>query len=469
MARDTSLTVSLFGRDINLSKSLGDAGNSAKTASEKFDAVAKKAAVAFTATAGAMGLAAKAAAEDEQSSTQLAVALKNVVGANDATVKSVEAFISKATLSSGIADDQLRPAFQRLVRSTKDVGDAQKLTNLAMEIATAKHIGVEEAANALAKAHDGNMGALKRLGISLDESIVKSKDFGKATEALGEQFKGALQANADTAAGKMQIFQNAMNEAKESVGYAFLPALKALADTFSGLAPFITEHADLLGKVLMVVMGLSGAILAVNGAMKAWKAATEAFTIVQSALNVVLNMNPIGLVVIAVAALAAGLIYAYKHSETFRNIVTGAFDAVKKAASAVADFVGGAFKTVFGGVKLYINGIIALANLAIGVLNKINVKIPDWVPVIGGKEFGIDLPKIPMLAEGGIVNRPTLAMIGEAGPEAVVPLGRGGLGTSINIHVAGSVITERDLAIRVRDELGQLLRRKGAPLSALGL
>ena len=76
-----------------------------------------------------------------------------------------------------------------------------------------------------------------------------------------------------------------------------------------------------------------------------------------------------------------------------------------------------------------------------------------------------------MLAEGGIVNSPTLAMIGEAGPEAVVPLSKGGMGNGMNvtINVAGSVIAQKDLAAQMRNELAQLLRRKGAPLAALGL
>jgi hypothetical protein len=81
------------------------------------------------------------------------------------------------------------------------------------------------------------------------------------------------------------------------------------------------------------------------------------------------------------------------------------------------------------------------------------------------------LDTIPLLAEGGIVNRPTLAMIGEAGPEAVVPLSKmGGMGSgSIIINVAGSVIQEKDLAITVRDSIAQLMRRRGLDPAILGV
>jgi len=463
--------------------------------SDHIESAGKVAAVAFAAAGGAAIMMAKAAAEDEQSQVQLANALRNVVGASNSTVKSVEDFITKATLSSGIADDKLRPAFQRLVTSTKDVGEAQKLTNLAMEIATAKHLDVETVANALAKAHDGNMGALKKLGVSLDEGTVKSKDFGKAVEELGNTFKGSLAADGETAAGKMVRIQNAMNEAKESIGYAFLPALNALANTFKSIAPFITEHADLIGKVMMVVIGLSGAILAVNGAIKAWEATTKAFTAVQAALNIVMSMNPIALVIIAIVALVAAIVLAYQHSETFRNIVQSAFEKVKDvvgdvmdffkgameigknamhgfetAASAVGSFVGSAFKLMAGIIKAEINGVISVVNMAIRALNNIHVSIPSWVPLVGGKSFGIDLPQIPMLADGGIVNRPTLAMIGEAGPEAVVPLSKmGGMGGGITIHVAGSIIQEKDLAITIRDNIAQLMRRRGLDPAILGV
>jgi len=339
MAFDASIGVNLIGRDVSASSAIKGVGDTAKSTSESIKDAGAKAGIAFAAISAGALLAAKSAAEDEQSSTQLANTLKNVVGATDATVKSVDDYINKTTLATGIADDKLRPAFQRLVMSTKDVGEAQKLTNLAMEIATAKHIDVQSAANALAKAHDGNMGALKRLGVSLDETTVKNKDFGAAVVELGDQFKGSLAANADTAAGKMAIMSNSLNEAKESVGYALLPALTSLTAVFQKIAPFIQEHADLIGKAVLVVGALTGAIMLAGAAVKAYETITKAMTIAQTLLNAVMEMNPIGLVVIAIAALTAAFIIAYQHSEKFRDIITGAFNAVKTVATVVGDAI----------------------------------------------------------------------------------------------------------------------------------
>jgi len=470
MAFDASIGVNLIGRDVSASSAIKGVGDTAKSTSDQIKDAGAKAGIAFAAISAGALLAAKSAAEDEQSSAQLANTLKNVTGATDATVKSVEDYINKTTLATGIADDKLRPAFQRLVMSTKDVGDAQKLTNLAMEIATAKHIDVQAAANALAKAHDGNMGALKRLGVSLDETTVKNKDFGAAVVELGDQFKGSLAANADTAAGKLQIMQNSVLEAKESVGYALLPALEALTGVFQKIAPFIQEHADLIGKAVLVVGALTGAVMLAGAAVKAYETITKAMALAQGALNLVMSLNPIALVVIAVAALTAALILAYQHSETFRDIVTGAFNAVKEVATVVGDAIAYYFKTVFGAIKFEINAIISLANIAIRALNGIHISVPSWIPGIGGQSFGFDLREIPHLADGGIVTKPTLALIGEAGAEAVVPLSKGGMGgINVVVNVQGSVVQEQDLAVSVRDQIAILMRRRGLDPAILGV
>mgnify|MGYP005834764063 CR=1 FL=1 len=119
------------------------------------------------------------------------------------------------------------------------------------------------------------------------------------------------------------------------------------------------------------------------------------------------------------------------------NTIAGVLGGIFKILGGVIDFITGIFtgnwskawegiKSIFGGIwdsigsilKGVLNGIISAVNVVIRGLNKL--KVPDWVPVIGGS--GINIPEIPMLASGGVVNHPTLAMVGEAGPEAVIPL-----------------------------------------------
>lgn len=108
------------------------------------------------------------------------------------------------------------------------------------------------------------------------------------------------------------------------------------------------------------------------------------------------------------------------------DFVTGVFTGNwRKAWQGIVDIFGGIFGGIVNIAKTPINAVISLINKAIGSLNKISVDIPDWVPGVGGQKFGVNIPKIPMLARGGMIGSPTLAMIGEAGyNEAVVPLDR---------------------------------------------
>ena len=125
---------------------------------------------------------------------------------------------------------------------------------------------------------------------------------------------------------------------------------------------------------------------------------------------------------------------------------SGLWDGVKNVTST-------AWNGIWGVIKGVVNLIIDGFNIIIGGWNKLSFKAPDWVPLIGGKNFSLNIPTIPKLAEGGIVNRPTLAMIGEAGPEAVVPLGKRGMGAgglTINQtnYITGSMKDEVDRMIK---------------------
>lgn len=125
----------------------------------------------------------------------------------------------------------------------------------------------------------------------------------------------------------------------------------------------------------------------------------------------------------------------------FLKNVDNVFQSIKRIFGGIIDFVTGVFTgnwsrawqgvvDIFGGImdglkaviKAPLNGVIALINMAIDGLNKISFTAPDWIPGIGGKHFGVNIAKMPYLAKGGIVDKPTQAVIGEAGTEAVVPL-----------------------------------------------
>jgi hypothetical protein len=244
MAGNRTLKLSILADVDDLNKKLKSANGDVESSSNKLGDFAKKAGVAFAAAAAAAGAYAtklavdgvKAAIEDEQAQTQLALALENATGATNAQIKATEDSILQMSLATGVADDKLRPALGRLVRSTGDITKAQDLLAIALDVSTATGKPLEAVANSLGKAYDGNTSALGKLGLGLDAAELKTMTFTEVQGKLTELFGGAAAANADTYAGKIARVQVAFDEAKETLGQALLPIL----DKFLG---FINENA----------------------------------------------------------------------------------------------------------------------------------------------------------------------------------------------------------------------------------
>lgn len=193
---------------------------------------------------------------------------------------------------------------------------------------------------------------------------------------------------------------------------------EVLPPLMTGLT-WVLDNANWLVPVLGTLVGIIGAI---SAGIKIYNAVVTIARTVQLAWNLAMTANPIGIVIVAITALVAAFVLLWNKCEGFRNFFIKMWEGIKKIGSSVADFIGGIFERKINTVKGIINAVISLINGAIGAINKLKVEIPDWVPKYGGSTFGVNIPKIPALAEGGIVDRATLAMIGEAGREAVVPL-----------------------------------------------
>jgi hypothetical protein len=266
MADIRTLKLALLADTKQFIDGLDKADKETKSFSSKLGGALKAGALAFAALGAAAGVAAikigvdsvKAAIEDEKAQVSLAQTLKNVTKATDAQVKATEDYIDKTARATGVADDQLRPSLDRLVRSTQDVTKAQKLQSLALDIAAGTGKDLATVSEALGKAYDGNLGALKRIGVPLDENIVKTKDFDKAVIALSETFEGQADAAANTFAGRLARFKVAIDEAKESLGQALLPLLERFAKFATDvLAPALQGLIDgLTGKKRSVVPSL---------------------------------------------------------------------------------------------------------------------------------------------------------------------------------------------------------------------
>jgi hypothetical protein len=229
-----TLKLSILADVDDLKKKLGEADKAVETNSSKISEFGKKAAAAF-AVAAAAAVAygtklaidgVKAAIEDEQAQLRLAAALRSATGATEGQIRATEDFILQTSLATGVADDQLRPAMQRLAVSTKDTGEAQRLLALALDISKGRGIELETVANALGRAQDGNTAALGRLGLGLSKAELSTLTFTEVQTRLSDLYGGAAADNADTFQGKIDRLKVGFDEAKESLGVALLPAVE---------------------------------------------------------------------------------------------------------------------------------------------------------------------------------------------------------------------------------------------------
>ena len=309
MAEIRTLKLNLLADVDNFSRGLKTAENKTSGFNKSLSKFSKMAALSWGAAGTAVlayGVqAVKAAADDERSQKRLANALKATTKATDKQVASTEDWITKQQFAYGFSDSQIRPALARLARSTKSVTEAQKLTSLAMDISAGTGKDLETVANALAKANDGQYGALKKLGISLgdnaknaqelvkfnkqlaksqddaksalDEYGPSSKEYQKALEKVAEnqdkvntltqegadwvgelskEFGGNAAEQAGTYAGQLKILSERTSEFQESIGAKLLPKLSEMlkatmlvADGFggkTGLAKRVGQASDAL-------------------------------------------------------------------------------------------------------------------------------------------------------------------------------------------------------------------------------
>ena len=388
--------------------------------------------------AAGLGIATKAAVEDQKAQDLLANQLRTSAMATDDVIKSNEDFITSLSMAKAVADDELRPAMANLVRSTGSVETAQNLMNTALDIAAATGKDLETVTMALGKAANGQTAALTKLDPSLKGVIDSSSSLEQITEALSVSFGGAADVAAQSYEGRMKSLSIAMDETKESIGAALLPALEALLGVLQPLAVFAQENTRVFLILIGVIGAVATAVVAANLAMKIYQATLIATKLATIALNVVTSANPFVLVAAAVIALTAAMVFL----EIKFKAISKAFD-------------------MFGNSIMIVTG-------PLGVLISMLRKLDSLRESLGG--FNLGGISIPGFADGGIVTGPTLAMVGEKGPEAIIPLsgpnaGRG-MGGGVTINVSGGISTSAQIGQAVYDSLLQYKQIYG-PLGAL--
>ena len=516
MAYTTDLVYAIYGKDKTAGKTLKGIGKESKTLGEQFKHMGKVAAASFATIGAAAGafavVAAKAAIEDEKSQKALANALKNTTHATDAQIASTEKFISKMQLTYGIADDKLRPAFATLSRATGDLGESQNLLQVAMDIsaATGKDLGATSLA--LAKAHNGNIGALVRLGIPLDKSIVKSKDFNAALAVLTKTFEGSAKAGADTFAGRMAIVDQRIKEAKEQIGYALMPMLQtmaayltdtvvpnvqafvdgltgvknssgdaydsihALGEKTKGFFKFLNDNKETLAGIATIIASIfigAKAYAAVTAMVAALGILQTAFGVTAGAAAVAAGAEAAatgGASLLVAAPAIAAIIAAFGTLAgvgALSNLLGGENKEPQIPKGVVANAVKQADVQRMTGV-----GAGAYGGISYGPAPKPLYSLPEGVDIYGGSYND-------GRAVGGSVSRGSSYLVGEHGPELFTATAGGTItrtenlrgvgGMTVVVNVQGSVVQEKDLAVSVRDNIAQLMRRKGLNPAILGV
>lgn len=322
---------------INAFRGAGDAADKFGKDSDKAHAALSKVsgllegAVVAGAAAAAYGLldAAKAAAAEEQEMAVLKNTLEQAAGANDAIVASTESWITAQQNATGISDGKLRPALSNLVVATNSIGTAQGLMATAMDISVAKGLDLETVTTAMAKAYNGNTGALSKLGIATKDAEGKALSFEQIMATCNATFGGAAAAAADTTAGKMAILGAQFADIKETVGTALLPVLTTLGNWLSQAVTWFGSLSPTMQAAIPIVAAVGLALGALVVTVAPLLTALPALGVAFAAIS-----GPIGIAIAAVAALIAVGVLVYKNWDEIKIALAAAWEAIKDAFDA---------------------------------------------------------------------------------------------------------------------------------------
>ena len=277
--------------------------------------------------------------------------------------------------------------------------------------------------------------------------------FGNLFSKIGEGIKNGFNAVISWFKNIPQVFSNIFSGIKGKIA----PYIDGIKNAISSIKNVFTNQIDFVKNVFTgnwkgawesvknmfrnycnnlteSVAGLKNGFMAVVNWFKGLPATfSNIFSGISSAVsNMIASIGErfpvLGTIIQTVQGMIAPYIDGIKNAiSSIKNVFTSLIDFVKNvftgnwagAWESVKNIFGNAFSALTGLAKAPLNAVISLVNSAIGGLNKLHVSIPDWVPGLGGKEFGINIPKIPMLATGGIATQPSIC--GEGGyPEYVI-------------------------------------------------
>ena len=423
---------------------------------------------------------------------------------------------------TGIDQNQIKQAqatlltFKDLAWSANDVGgNFDRATQAALDLASAGFGSAESNAVALGKALNdpiAGLSALARSGVTFSEAekeviatLVESGNTYKAQQLILEAIEKQVGGTAEATANSSDKMRVAFSQLQERVGLALLPVFEKLSlffiDTLvptlerayntvipafrnawqsvsDAIGPLIKDLAEFLGPIIERIITFlkeNTEVVKVFMAVLAGAATLAMIAALVAAIGAL--FNPVTLIIGGIAALAAGIAYAWNNFETFRNVVTTTFSVLRTTFTTWWTVVKWVFDNVFGGMdgirkattvlkvafqtsfnaiktvvmSIYnaIQSVISAARTAINTVSTVVDKAKS-IPGSGIVSSAIGaISGILPFAEGGIVTGPTVGLVGEAGPEAIIPLDKmGSMGGTTNITINMPAGTDGDEVIR---------------------
>lgn len=424
------------------------------------------------------------------------------IRAKDGSKTSLEAFAElglngeHATKMFAAGGERAKRAFGEVVKRLNEMQDPVKRNQIGVSLFGSQFEDLESGAlKGLASIKDAS---LEAAGTMDEINKLQSRDLGSQIRIIARQFQDTLapaaQSAADGLLAHMPEIQKAIQATSpfvERLGQAFAENLPAIAQSLTGViqsvasfAGFLLRHFDAISSAAILLakafIGLQAIQLVAGPMLKVYRTGLmlqkmyiglRANTVLMATVSRIaagamkglamatkmlgaafkfLMANPI---VLVFAGLVAAGVALYKNWDKLKEMAGIAATFIAEKWHAALDSIKGFFSRTFNSLaaimKTPINAIIGLINGVINSLNSLSISVPDWVPGLGGKTLGMNIPQIPQLAEGGIATKPTLAAIAEGGePEAVLPLSKlsslagsggtqgSGLGSGVSINFA---------------------------------
>jgi phage-related minor tail protein len=385
-----------------------------------------------------------------------------------------------ANVSLGFSVEDSTNSLKQAFTATKSVSDAMQVNQAAMDLARAKNLDLGTATNQVILAMEGQGRALATYGIQIKDGL-SGMD---ALNAVQGAVNGQAQAYAETLSGSVAVAMQSFNKLLSDMGSTQLPMLTqflgVLVQVIDAVDNWTQKHQKLTETIILFV-GILGGLVTLLGSL------LVIFGTV--AIAVALLGGPFTLLIGLVALLAAVIIANWQSIEadieaiwesikgfftTTWNWIKALFDSSMSAVAAawndgwtlMGDMLTNTWATIKNTVKSGVNDIISGINIFINALDSLHINIPA-ITIPGTKlgtpavDLGFSIPDIPMLAAGGVVYNPVLAMIGEQGPEAVMPLsslagaGGGFGGQQINIYIQGGNYLDKNGATLIGNALAK--------------